>query len=711
MSNNISFYNLKNIENRPDTSGAVSFGTIGDAGRLYIYKDNTDYLVGESLDELNIGNVSTNKLIGQYGITHGNNSISGSKGFYYEAIDLVNKKMYLAAEQRTYDNLPQIVTSYEKGSLVFNADIILMLDTLLAADEGKGAKFLVTNSNKFYTDTRIAGYDAETACITYTGDLGFTEITAEPDITFDDYSITFPSFADIGTHQMKSNSVAMGMYTQASGNAAFALGADVTAFGDYAMATGLRTKAYWASHSEGADTEALELATHAEGQETKALGRRSHAEGYRAITASWAAHAEGYGTIAGHTSEYTYKVRNGSASNKTKLEPGYYAHAEGHGTTSSGHAAHSEGFITFATGLAAHAEGTVTSDIKDDAGNIIYTTAKGEGAHAEGGSTRAEGAFAHAEGKGTLATGVGAHAEGNQTKALANGAHAEGYKTEARGSYSHAAGQGTIAATAYQVAIGAYNEENSSDYFVVGIGKADARKTGFSVSNKGVVRAASYISVPKLCIGAAPDETYGGYFVVGSASNSKVATISQTGNLALAGHATIAKSTQIGTGLIGQRVGQLVIGQYNTDNENALFTIGMGSDDYNRNNVFVVTSDECFLSGCSNYIRQYENTKYGAAIGSGCNISGESSIALGKGLESKSNQVVVGTYNTVNESARFIVGGGSDSGNPKNLLTVTNDATTVGSASTSIGCVRNIFIGSDIPSNNVGSNGDICIVY
>lgn len=53
---NVIFYNLTNVENRPDQEGAISFGVQDEQGRLYIRRDGKDYLIGQSLDNLTIGN-------------------------------------------------------------------------------------------------------------------------------------------------------------------------------------------------------------------------------------------------------------------------------------------------------------------------------------------------------------------------------------------------------------------------------------------------------------------------------------------------------------------------------------------------------------------------------------------------------------------------------------------------------------------------------
>ena len=147
---------------------------------------------------------------------------------------------------------------------------------------------------------------------------------------------------------------------------------------------------------------------------------------------------------------------------------GNYAHAEGSGTEALGQFSHTEGYDTKASDYA-HAEGNLTrayGSYSHCEGNS--TMAFGSGAHAAGyGKANnwtyealelqdiknnisfesmpnlAYGNYSHTEGACNIAYGEGAHAEGSYTKADGNYSHAEGYLTEAYGEGAHAEGYST----------------------------------------------------------------------------------------------------------------------------------------------------------------------------------------------------------------------------------------------------------------------------
>ena len=230
----------------------------------------------------------------------------------------------------------------------------------------------------------------------------------------------------INTHTVASgdSSFAIGIGTEASGEAAFSQGKCTVASGDYSVA-------------EGLNTTASGIASHTEGWQTEASGDYSHAEGVGTTALGIASHAEGNGSIAS----------------------GDVSHAEGTGTTASGGASHAEGSGSIASGNISHAEGTVT-------------IASGDDSHSEGNSTQAIGRAAHAEGFETIASG--------------DHSHAEGFETTASGTNSHAANVGTIAQGYAQTAIGMYNiaqgnnnspPDPTDDVFIIGNGTDDGTRS------------------------------------------------------------------------------------------------------------------------------------------------------------------------------------------------------------------------------------------
>lgn len=161
---------------------------------------------------------------------------------------------------------------------------------------------------------------------------------------------------------------------------------------------------------------------------------------------------------------------------------GGYSSSLGINVTASGQYSHAEGQVSKAIGNSAHAEGS-------------RTTASSSCSHAEGSNTTASSNDSHAEGSWTTASGVISHAEGYYAKASGAHSHSEGYYSEANGAHSHAQNKHTIAGYDDQTAIGAYNDNQSTNAFEIGNGTADdARSNAFTVDWSGNVMAAGTVS-------------------------------------------------------------------------------------------------------------------------------------------------------------------------------------------------------------------------
>jgi hypothetical protein len=356
--------------------------------------------------------------------------------------------------------------------------------------------------------------------------------------------IWFPNKPNLnGDITMGTGASASGYSTKAVMVGAHTEGYNTIAAGKYAHAEGNSTIAGYASHSEGIDTQAIARQSHAEGKATKALKDDSHAEGNSSIADGYHSHAEGL---------------------KTKTE-GTAAHSEGSETQALAEASHAEGKKLIANGIASHAEGeggrnyakashvegfnTKVGDF-DDKGNLITTTTeKFSGAHAEGFYTKAQKDGAHAEGDNTQAFGKGSHAEGSATKAtsltyqegIIGANHAEGHTTIATYPAAHAEGYKTEATH-----IAAHTE---------GINTKASGKAGHAEGWN--TKASGYYSHAE-------------------------------------GTDTVAYNTNSHAGGLGtkaMRANQTVIGTYNTNNYDALFIVGNGDDDANRNNAFMVNAN------------------------------------------------------------------------------------------------------------------------
>ena len=126
------------------------------------------------------------------------------------------------------------------------------------------------------------------------------------------------------------NSIAIGIYTEASGMGASATGSFTTASSHCSHAEGNSTTASGeSSHAEGGSTEASGNLSHAEGSNTIASGNASHAEGYLTYASSANQHVQGKFNIKDTTGTYAHIVGNGTS--KTKRSNAHTLDWQGNG--------------------------------------------------------------------------------------------------------------------------------------------------------------------------------------------------------------------------------------------------------------------------------------------------------------------------------------------------------------------------------------------
>ena len=135
--------------------------------------------------------------------------------------------------------------------------------------------------------------------------------------------------------------------------------------------------------------------------------------------------------------------------------------------------------------------GTATDDFSFAFGNSVE--ASGWCSYAYGNLCKATGYNSYATGECTVSTGFSTYADGWETEASNYYSHTEGSATKATGLCSHATGDCTSATGYCNTAIGRYNVERS-ELFAIGNGSSSARRNAFSVSESGVVKAASTIT-------------------------------------------------------------------------------------------------------------------------------------------------------------------------------------------------------------------------
>ena len=194
---------------------------------------------------------------------------------------------------------------------------------------------------------------------------------------------------------------------------------------------------------------------------------------------------------------------------------------------------------------------------KDSGNSIFYNPSKNSFGHgnnviasgnnstAEGNTTTASGLDSHAEGASTTASGEQAHSEGAITKAKGKNSHAEGRSTIAYGDMSHAEGNNSIS-------YGDYSHSEGNNNITYGLYSHGEGKDNM---------------------------TYGDYSHVGGLNSVAYSNAGFT-------H---------GEGLISNNLYEVTFGKYNksNNNSNTRFSIGNGTSNTNRSNLFEVRENGC----------------------------------------------------------------------------------------------------------------------
>ena len=334
------------------------------------------------------------------------------------------------------------------------------------------------------------------------------------------------------------------------------------------------------------------------------------------------------GSLQGISSTVTnksYAIAIGDATTASAMR----ALAEGYKTLASGNPSHAEGQQTTASGSYSHAEGS-------------QTYASASGAHAEGSQTTASVNYAHAEGSQTYASGSAAHAEGSYTTASAAGAHAGGYYTQATTAYQTAIGKFNAQNNDALLLVGNGQYNTRSNAFTVyadgrvasqssatqptdlvqlqqlsNLGGLNNLKDGSATGSLyGIGSTISSNSTYAIALGFQTTASGGGAFSCGGANLASGVHAHAEGCMTTAsgqqshtegwitlasgqgahaeGYATTAsdKWTYAG-GYYTQATTakQTVIGEYNAEDNSALFIVGYGNSGNDRRNALTVHKD------------------------------------------------------------------------------------------------------------------------
>lgn len=242
------------------------------------------------------------------------------------------------------------------------------------------------------------------------------------------------------------------------------------------------------------------------------------------------------------------------------------------------------------------------------------TVVDGNRAHAEGSRARATGVASHAEGFATLATGTYAHAEGEGsftltssgeiqygTKAQGQGSHAEGFCTGAYSNYSHAEGANTEARGVYSHVEGSHTTTGGNSAHAEGsntlAANSNSHAEGYSTGAYGFASHAEGESTYAYGYGAHA-EGVDNYAYSDHAHAEGEATVVglDTGNTAPNGHAEGKETVVFGAN--GHAEGESTIARHKNSHAAGFHTETGRTEQTVLGKYNTITSDSLFVVGC-----------------------------------------------------------------------------------------------------------------
>ena len=532
------------ITNKADKSDVV----IGKGELDNSVIDNSAVLKGEYTVN---GTKYKNKAISKVSVSVGAGSTAGLKGWYYTNVDLANKRIWLSDTRSTGILSIKISTSAGTTNTSFTSGWKEGDEVTIVNDKkyDRCAKITAINGNMITLDklpfdsSNIVTSAAAIGSYNEPDEFSITAIR----ISDDDNKTRTVSSCDMGSVDFGGGAHAEGIQTYAVNIGAHAEGIQTVAYGQFSHTEGFRTEAAYSAHAEGKESKATGQYSHAEGMESEASGKTSHAEGNKVIASGDNSHAEGM---------------ESEASGKTSHAEGYQtkatadsSHAEGWKVQAIGARSHAEGAETIASGSASHAEGSKTSS-------------NGQASHAEGNTTVAYGNYTHAEGETNFALGRSSHIEGRGQGSLNDSLTIDMLKSDAETYWDNAEATGTdrlhIAAGQYSHVEGFNNFAGADCAHVEG---QRNKATGVSSHAEGWKTAATGVRAHaegESTIAAGSASHAGG---IGSAAGGKASFA----------HGDNVKATN---------ANEIAFGKYNSSDKNTIFSIGNGTANDNRSNIF-----------------------------------------------------------------------------------------------------------------------------
>lgn len=239
-------------------------------------------------------------------------NFSETRGYYFKAIDLASKKIYLSHEQVK----PVDITSAQHAAY-YDADFQVSYKV--------GGKLGVVNNFEYSYGTShvmdnltwlpsavIKGIDGNV--ITYEGDIGFGYIYGLSPSSWDskDYSVYCLDEPDVGEVCLMVGGTILGEGNTIVGNLGFNAGKGNKVRGSYGVAVGRNLEVGYAAFATNFGNKALAHRSFASGSETQALAFASHTEGEGTIAKNVnGQHVEGYYNLPDEKGEYLHITGGG----------------------------------------------------------------------------------------------------------------------------------------------------------------------------------------------------------------------------------------------------------------------------------------------------------------------------------------------------------------------------------------------------------------
>lgn len=261
----------------------------------------------------------------------------------------------------------------------------------------------------------------------------------------------------------------------------------------------------------------------------------------------------------------------------------------GQSNTVSGECAIAEGSSNTASGACSHAQNSSCT------ASGAYSTALGTSAKAIGQSSLAF--CGTAEGQGSIALLAGSNAQGDYSLAIGGGA-----KTTTLANSSFAIGAGAQANSPYSFVFGGSAKSEGRGYSIT-LGNGSTSYDGSTVigngseAHNGAIALGSGIttynnSVPVIGNGNVLPENVTSAIIIGNHGGGDYLTeiTNNCINIGFSNKIT-GKGLAYGQGLKVTKDSEIAIGKYNLSNDNIIFSIGNGTDDNNRSNIFTIYND------------------------------------------------------------------------------------------------------------------------